>query len=444
MKNVSGFFHRKMRYLNGKGFLLFVFLSFAGELILPEMTCAGEGASAINSGDTAWMMVSTALVLLMLPGLSLFYGGMVRKKNVLSSMMHSFVAMAVIGVQWVVIGYTLSFGPDVGHFIGSLDFAFLNGIGPDTLHGTIPEYVFVMFQGMFAIITPALISGAVAERMKFSTYVVFILLWSTIVYDPVAHWVWGDGGWLLNLGALDFAGGTVVHVSSGISALAAIVLLGKRKGFLKTAFFPHNLTLTLLGAGLLWFGWFGFNAGSALASDGNAALAFTNTQVAAAAASLSWMFAEWWVQKQPSALGAASGIVAGLVAITPAAGFVTPPWAIVIGLVAGVICYFAVMLKSRAGYDDSLDAFGVHGVGGTFGAIATGLFATVNGAGLIAGAGKQVLVQLVAVGATALYAFVVTLILVWLLEKTMGLRVTDEEEVIGLDETQHGEHGYND
>ncbi|NOY54296.1 MAG: ammonium transporter [Deltaproteobacteria bacterium] len=425
--------------------LLHVPVAMGAGLVLPALSFAGEKAAAApDPGDTAWMMVSTALVLLMLPGLALFYGGMVRKKNVLSSMMHSFVAMAVIGLQWVVIGYTLSFGPDVGHFVGGLGSAFLKGIGPATLHGTIPLYIFVMFQGMFAIITPALISGAVAERMKFSTYVVFILIWSTVVYDPIAHWVWGTGGWLLNLGALDFAGGTVVHVSSGISALAAVVILGRRKGFLKTAFFPHNLTLTLLGAGLLWFGWFGFNAGSALASNGSAALAFTNTQIAAAAASLSWMFTEWRVQKQPSALGAASGIVAGLVAITPAAGFVTPPWAIVIGLAAGVICYFAVMLKSRAGYDDSLDAFGVHGVGGTFGAIATGLFATVGGTGLIGGNGRQLLVQLTAVGATALYAFVLTLVILWVLDKTMGIRVSDEEELRGLDETQHGEHGYHD
>jgi Amt family ammonium transporter len=390
------------------------------------------------------MLVSSALVLLMLPGLALFYGGMVRKKNVLSSMMHSFVAMAVIGVQWVVIGYTLAFGPDVGHFVGNLRHLFLNGITPDSVSGTIPEYVFIMFQGMFAIITPALISGAIAERMKFSTYVVFIFLWATLIYDPIAHWVWGQGGWLLNLGALDFAGGTVVHISSGISAMAAILLLGKRRGFPETGIFPHNLTLTLLGAGLLWFGWFGFNAGSALASNGSAALAFTNTQIAAAAASLSWMAGEWVVQGKPSALGAASGIVAGLVAITPAAGFVEPVWAIVIGLAVGLICYSAILIKAKAGYDDSLDAFGVHGVGGTFGALATGVFATVNGAGLIAGHGKQVIVQLVAIGATAGYAFVGTLILFGILNLVMGLRVTDEEELIGLDETQHGEHGYHD
>jgi len=404
---------------------------------------AEEATAGIDTGDTAWMLVSTALVLLMLPGLAMFYGGMVRKKNVLSSMMHSFVAMAVIGIQWVVIGYTLSFGPDHGHVIGGLKYFFLDGIGLDAVHGTIPKYVFIMFQGMFAIITPALISGAIAERMKFSTYVVFILLWSTLVYDPIAHWVWGDGGWLLNMGAMDYAGGTVVHISSGISALAAILLLKKREGYQEIRIFPHNLTLTLVGAGLLWFGWFGFNAGSALAADMNAALAFTNTQIAAAAASLSWMMAEWMIQKKPSALGAASGIVAGLVAITPAAGFVEPKWAIVIGLAAGMVCYSAILFKSKAGYDDSLDAFGIHGVGGILGALATGLFATVSGAGLIAGEPRQLVVQLIAVIATAAYAFVMTLVIAWVLDKTMGLRVTSDDESIGLDQTQHGEMGYN-
>ncbi len=407
------------------------------------LAAAEEAASQISAGDTAWMLVSTALVLLMIPGLALFYGGMVRKKNVLSSMMHSFAAMAVMGVQWVVIGYTLAFGPDVGHFVGGLKHMFLNGIGPDSVSGTIPTYVFVMFQGMFAMITPALISGAIAERMKFSTYLVFILLWGTLVYDPIAHWVWGEGGWLLNMGALDFAGGTVVHISSGVSALAAIALLGKRKGFLQEAILPHNLTLTLLGAGLLWFGWFGFNAGSALAANGSAALAFTNTQVSAAAGCLSWLLAEWWYQKNPSALGAASGIVAGLVAITPAAGFVTPQWALVIGLGAGVICYLAVVMKAKVGYDDSLDAFGVHGVGGTFGAIATGLFATVNGAGLIAGEPKQLMVQLIATAATVVYAFVVTYGLVWILDKVMGMRVSEDEERVGLDQVHHGENAYH-
>jgi Amt family ammonium transporter len=418
---------------------------FSGIILftLPDRVLAEEIVKQINGADTAWMLVSTALVLLMLPGLALFYGGMVRKKNVLSSMMHSFAALAVIGVQWVVIGYTLAFGPDVGHFVGGLKHMFLNGIGPDSVSGTIPTYVFIMFQGMFAIITPALISGAIAERVKFSTYVVFIAVWATLVYDPLAHWVWGEGGWLLNMGALDFAGGTVVHISSGIAALAAITLLGKRKGYLEIGIFPHNLTLTLLGAGLLWFGWFGFNAGSALAANGSAALAFTNTQIAAAAGSLSWMLGEWFVQKKPSALGAASGILAGLVAITPAAGFVEPQWSLVIGLSAGLICYGAILFKAKAGYDDSLDAFGVHGVGGTFGALSTGLFATVGGTGLVAGNLHQVWVQVISIVATAGYSFVMTLVILWVLDKIMGLRVTDDEENTGLDQTHHGEIGYH-
>lgn len=432
-----------MMKLTGKKILFLVIFFYVLLWGASGPIAAEEATAGIDTGDTAWMLVSTALVLLMLPGLAMFYGGMVRKKNVLSSMMHSFVAMAVIGIQWVVIGYTLSFGPDHGHVIGGLKYFLLDGIGLDAVHGTIPKYVFIMFQGMFAIITPALISGAIAERMKFSTYIVFILLWSTLVYDPIAHWVWGDGGWLLNMGAMDYAGGTVVHISSGISALAAILLLRKREGYQEIRIFPHNLTLTLVGAGLLWFGWFGFNAGSALAADMNAALAFTNTQIAAAAASFSWMMAEWMIQKKPSALGAASGIVAGLVAITPAAGFVEPKWAIVIGLAAGMICYSAILFKSKAGYDDSLDAFGIHGVGGILGALATGLFATVSGAGLIAGEPRQLLVQLIAVVATAAYAFVMTLVIAWVLDKTMGLRVTSDDESIGLDQTQHGEMGYN-
>ncbi len=431
-----------MKLIGKKIFFLMMFfyvLLWGGSGLI----AAEEVTARIDKGDTAWMMISTALVLLMLPGLAMFYGGMVRRKNVLSSMMHSFAAMGVIGIQWVIIGYTLSFGPDYGHVIGGLKYFFLDGIGMDAVHGTIPKYVFIMFQGMFAIITPALISGAIAERMKFSTYIVFILVWSTLVYDPIAHWVWGDGGWLLNMGAMDYAGGTVVHISSGISALAAILLLRKREGYQEIRIFPHNLTLTLVGAGLLWFGWFGFNAGSALAADMNAALAFTNTQIAAAAASFSWMMSEWMIQKKPSALGAASGIVAGLVAITPAAGFVEPKWAIVIGFAAGMICYSAILFKGKAGYDDSLDAFGVHGVGGTVGALATGLFATINGAGLIAGEPRQLFVQLIAVMATAIYAFVMTLVIAWVLDKTMGLRVTRDDESTGLDQTQHGEMGYN-
>jgi Amt family ammonium transporter len=415
------------------------FLLFAGLLLAPSLVFAAEGP---NTGDTAWMLVSSALVLVMIPGLALFYGGMVRSKNVLSTTMHSFAAMAIIGVQWVVIGYSLAFGGS-GTFVGSLKNLFLAGITPETLTGTIPTFAFVMFQGMFAIITPALISGAVAERMKFSTYCVFILLWGTLVYDPLAHWVWGEGGWLLKMGALDFAGGTVVHLSSGISALVAALFIGKRKGYPHERIFPHNLPMTLLGAGLLWFGWFGFNAGSALASGGSAALAFTATQTAAAAGALSWMLVEWVKAGKPSALGAASGVVAGLVVITPAAGFVTPGWALLMGLLAGVVCYSGVMLKHKLGYDDSLDAFGVHGVGGAFGAVATGVFATVGASGLITGNLHQVLVQLIGVAAAAAYAVVVTIIILTVLKATMGLRVTKEEEVMGLDQSAHSETGYN-
>ena len=414
-------------------------LLLAGLLLAPLPAFA---ADTLNTGDTAWMLISSALVLVMLPGLALFYGGMVRSKNVLSTTMHTFAAMAIIGVQWVVLGYTLSFG-GAGPFIGSLQHLFLNGITPDTLSGTIPTYVFVMFQGMFAIITPALISGAVAERMKFSTYCVFILLWGILVYDPLAHWVWGEGGWLLNMGALDFAGGTVVHLSSGVSALMVALFLGKRKGFPHERMAPHNLPMTLLGAGLLWFGWFGFNAGSALSSGGSAALAFTTTQTAAAAGALSWMLVEWIKVGKPSALGAASGVVAGLVVITPAAGFVTPAAALIMGLLAGVVCYSGVMLKHKLGYDDSLDAFGVHGIGGAFGAIATGVFASVGATGLLSGNVHQLLVQVIGVVAAGAYAVVVSCILLVILKATMGLRVTKDDELMGLDQVAHSEAGYD-
>ncbi|APG27802.1 ammonia channel protein [Syntrophotalea acetylenivorans] len=410
-----------------------------GLTLLPTLCLAAETA---DTGDTAWMLISTALVLIMLPGLALFYAGMVRSKNVLSTTMHTFAAMAIIGVQWVVVGYTLAFG-GAGPFIGSLENLFLNGIGPDSLSGTIPTYVFVMFQGMFAIITPALISGAIAERMKFSTYCVFILLWSVLVYDPLAHWVWGEGGWLLEMGALDFAGGTVVHLSSGISALVLCLFLGKRKGFPHERMAPHNLPMTLLGAGLLWFGWFGFNAGSALSAGGGAALAFTTTQTAAAAAALSWMLLEWLLAGKPSALGVASGIVAGLVTITPAAGFVTPGWAIVMGLLGGAVCYGGVMLKHKLGYDDSLDVLGIHGIGGAFGALATGVFATVGATSVLTGDFHQLWVQFVGIAAAAAYAVGITTVLLLILKATMGLRVEHEDEIIGLDQTAHSETGYN-
>jgi len=417
-----------------KGLPPFLFFSLSSTLAL-----AAEGP---DTGDTARMLVSLSLVLVMLLGLALFYGGMVRSKNVLSTSMHTFAAMAIIGVQWVAFGYSLAFGGS-GAVIGGFDNLFLSGITPDSLSGTIPTYVFVMFQGMFAIITPALISGAVAERMKFSTYCVFILLWSTLVYDPLCHWVWGDGGWLLELGALDFAGGTVVHLSSGISALVIALMLGKRIGYPMERMTPHNLPMTLLGAGLLWFGWFGFNAGSALSSGGSAALAFTTTQTAAAAGALMWIVIEWIHAGKPSALGAASGIVSGLVVITPAAGFVTPGWALLMGLTAGGICYVGVMMKHRLGYDDSLDAFGIHGVGGAWGAIATGIFASVGATGLIGGNFQQLWVQLVGVVAAGAYAVVVTLILIFVLGKVMGLRVEKDDERMGLDQSAHSETGYN-
>lgn len=423
----------------------------------------------LNTGDTAWMLVSSALVLLMIPGLALFYGGMVRQKNVLSTFMHSFVAMGLVGVQWAVVGYSLAFGGDVGHMglIGDFSKVMLNGliVVKDAASGAvdftlfqnytkepgaIPELVFAMYQCMFAIITVALISGAMAERVKFSAYCVFVLLWTTLVYDPLAHWVWMTEGWLFKKGALDFAGGTVVHLSSGISALAFLIFLGKRHGFPNERMAPHNLPLTLLGVGLLWFGWFGFNAGSAIvgvntsdAAGGLAGLAFATTTIAPAAAGLSWMVAEWIHSGKPSALGFGSGVVAGLVVITPAAGFVQPGAALLMGLMAGLVCYGGILLKAKLKYDDSLDAFGVHGIGGTFGAIMTGVFATVGATGLLSGNFKQLMTQLIAVVAAGAYAFIVTLIIAFILDKTMGLRVDKEDEIMGLDQTQHSESGYN-
>ncbi|PIQ98758.1 MAG: ammonia channel protein [Nitrospinae bacterium CG11_big_fil_rev_8_21_14_0_20_45_15] len=401
-----------------------------------------EETAKINFADTAWIMVSSALVMLMLPGLALFYGGMVRRKNVLSTIMQSFVPLGVITIQWVFFGYSLAFGEDIGNFIGGLDKAFLSGMDMHTVNGTIPAFLFCMFQLMFAIITVALISGGIAERIEFKAYIVFIVVWSTVVYDPICHWVWG-GGWLGDMGALDFAGGTVVHISSGVAALAAALALKTRKGFPGRLMIPHSLPFTLLGAGLLWFGWFGFNAGSALGANESAVLAFTNTQIASGAGMLGWMGMEYFKMGKASALGAASGVIAGLVGITPAAGFVEPLWAMVIGVVAGVVCYLAVIVKMRMGYDDSLDAFGIHGVGGIWGALATGLFVTVGGSGMLAGNFKQVGIQLVGIAAAAIYSFVVTYALVVLIEKTMGFRVNAESEEVGLDNSQHGETGYN-
>lgn len=411
-----------------------------------------QAAPQIDSGSTAWMLMSSAMVLLMVPGLALFYGGMVRRKNVLTTMLHSFVAMAIIGLQWVLIGYCLAFGRSIGGFIGwSPEYIAFNGISPGALYGDkhVPELVFAMFQGKFAIITPALIAGAVAERMSFRAYIVFIMLWSTFVYCPLAHWVWASGGWLFEKGVLDFAGGTVVHIASGVSALALVFLVGNRRDYPDGAIMPNSLVLTLTGAGLLWFGWFGFNAGSAVAVESpvagsTAVLAFTTTQTAAAAAALVWMLLEWRHTGKPTSLGVASGIVAGLVAITPAAGHVTPMWAIVIGAGGSIVCYFAVQFKAKHRRDDSLDAFGVHGVGGMWGAIATGIFCFTPVVGLVNGGGfRQIGLQLLGVVVTVVLAFAMTLIIGSIVNATLGLRVTDAQERDGLDITIHGERGYH-
>jgi Amt family ammonium transporter len=405
----------------------------------------------MNTGDTAWLLVSAALVMLMTPGLALFYGGMVRRKNILGTVMQSFIIIGLISVEWILVGYSFSFGPDRWGIIGDLSWFALNGVGLTPFKdyaATVPHQAFMIYQMMFAVITPALITGAFAERFKFSTFIVFTLLWALLVYNPVAHWVWGIGGWIRNLGALDFAGGTVVHITSGVSALAAALVVGKRKGFGAENMAPHNLPLTVLGAAILWFGWFGFNAGSALAAGDLSTSAFVATHAAAAVATLSWVLTEWIHRGKPTVLGAASGCVAGLVAITPAAGFVRPTGALFIGLVAGALCYCAVMLKGRLGYDDSLDVVGVHCVGGTFGALATGLFATtlVNAGGangLLYGNPRQLAVQALAVAVTLVYSFGVSFLLLKALDKTMGLRVAKEDEIMGLDLSMHGESGYN-
>jgi Amt family ammonium transporter len=410
----------------------------------------------MNGADTAFVLVSAALVMLMTPGLALFYGGMVRSKNVLATIMQNFIMLGLVGVMWALWGYSLAFGPDVGHFIGDLSYLGLRGVGFEPFKAyseTIPHQTFMIYQAMFAIITPALITGAFAERMKFSTFLVFMAVWSTIVYNPVAHWVWGDGGWLKSLGALDFAGGTVVHINAGIAALAAALVVGPRKGYAgygngTEAFIPHNLGMTILGAGLLWFGWFGFNAGSALASGALASSAFTATHLATCAATMSWVGTEWIMRGKPTTLGAASGAVAGLVAITPAAGFVGPMSALLIGMGAGIICYLAVLAKVKLGYDDSLDVVGVHCVGGIWGALATGLFACklvnpAGGDGLFFGNPGQLLTQFIAVGATLVFSFVISYILFKILDATMGLRVPVEDEVAGLDITEHQETGYS-
>ena len=403
----------------------------------------------VNSGDTAWVLISAALVFIMTPGLAFFYGGMVRSKNVLTTIMQSFFVVALVSAEWFILGYTLVFGGDVGGFIGNLDKLGLTGINDAILDGgSIPELAFVAFQCMFAVITPALITGAFAERMKFGAFVLFIFLWSVFIYNPMAHWVWG-GGFLAQLGALDFAGGLVIHILSGVSGLTLAILLGKRHGYGKTAIVPHNLPMTVLGATLLWFGWFGFNAGSALGANALAANAFITTQIAAAAATLGWVAAEWKVSGKPTILGAVSGSVAGLVAITPAAGFVAPIPALVIGLAGGVICYFAVTyIKHRIGYDDSLDAFGVHGVGGTWGSIATGLWATLtvnpDGAnGLFYGSGDLLFAQVVSTAAAYVLAVAGTYVLYKIVSAVTEVRATDEEEIVGLDLIEHGERGYS-
>ncbi len=388
----------------------------------------------MESGDVAWLLTSTALVMLMTPGLGLFYGGMVRRKNVLSMISLCFLALAIVSIQWIIIGYTLSFGHDINGIIGSLEYLGLKNL-------KMIDYAFVAFQLMFAAITLAIITSAMAERVKLSAFIVFGILWTTLVYDPLAHWVWGNG-WLAKLGALDFAGGTVVHISSGFSALALAFLIGKRMGFGEYSMEPHNIPMTLLGTALLWFGWFGFNAGSALAANNIACNAFIVTNTAAAAGALAWMFASW-IKGKPGSLGIASGAVAGLVAITPAAGYVDPLSSIVIGAVAGVLCYSAMLFRVKKGIDESLDAWAVHGMGGFWGAIATGIFASINAKGLLLGNVHQFVVQIIGAVSAVAYAFVVTLIIAKIVDATIGLRVSEDEEYVGLDISQHGEVAYS-
>jgi ammonium transporter, Amt family len=419
------------------------------------LVCAAPAIAAddakISAGDTAWVLTSSALVLLMTaPGLALFYAGMVRRKNVLATLMQSFFMVAIVSVQWALFGYSLAFSPWTS-IVGGLSWIGLNGVSATQAYpdyaATIPHQAYMVFQCMFAVITPALITGAFAERISFRGFLVFSLLWTTLIYDPLAHWVWGIDGWIHKMGALDFAGGTVVHISSGVSALAAVLIIGRRRGYPREPMIPHNLTLTVTGAGLLWFGWFGFNAGSALAANGLVFSAFLATHLGACAATISWVAAEWWKTGKPTVLGAASGAVAGLVAITPASGYVGPGAAIAIGGVAGVVCYTAVRMKSHFGYDDALDVVGVHGVGGIWGALATGIFATVavnpGGAnGLLYGNPRQLLVQAIAVGASISFAFVGSLILLKVTDAIVGLRVDADSESMGLDLSEHEENGY--
>jgi Amt family ammonium transporter len=398
----------------------------------------------MNAADTAFVLVASALVLFMTPGLALFYGGLVRSKNVLSTIMHSFIMIGLVSVLWAVAGYSLAFGKSLGGLFGGLEFLFLNGVGmgvEGSPAATIPHLAFMIFQCMFAVITPALISGAFAERMKFAGFLVFSSLWLLLVYCPMAYWVWG-GGWMQQMGALDFAGGAVVHMSSGSAALVVAIMLGRRKGYGHTPFIPHNLPMTVLGAGILWFGWFGFNAGSALAANEVAANAFVTTHMATAAASLVWILVEWLHGGKPTTLGAASGAVAGLVAITPGAGFVTPGASLIIGAAAGLVCFGGILLKNKFKYDDALDVVGVHGVGGTLGALLTGVFASVNAQGLLAGNPKQLWIQLVSVLATWAFCGVMSAVLFKVVDATIGMRAGDEDEVKGLDISQHSETGY--
>jgi ammonium transporter len=425
------------------GTLLFAAAAWAQEAVPEAAEAVAEAAPVLDTGATAWMLTSTALVLLMtIPGLALFYGGMVRKKNVLGIMMQSFTIACLSSVLWMVVGYSLAFTGD-NPFFGGFDRLFLDGIELDTLSGVIPESVFVTFQMTFFIITPALITGAFADRMKFSSMLVFITLWALLVYAPICHWVWSSNGFILTMGALDFAGGTVVHINAGVAGLVACIVLGPRKGYGTDNMAPHNLTLSIIGASLLWVGWFGFNAGSAAAADGSAGMAMLVTQIATAAAALAWMFVEWLLRKKPSVLGIISGAVAGLVAITPAAGFVGPKGALIIGLASGVICYWgATGLKHALKYDDSLDVFGVHGIGGIVGAVLTGVFAVeaIGGtAGLLEGNGGQVLTQIYAVLITIAYTAIVTFILLKIVDVILGLRVSAEDEREGLDIALHGE-----
>ena len=402
--------------------------------------------NAISAGDTGWVLVSTALVLIMTPALAFFYGGMVRKKNILSTLNLSFIMMALIGVQWVLYGYSLAFGGDVGGLVGDLRYLGFAGVGakPGPYAANIPALVFAAFQMMFAIITPALITGSFVERVRFKAFMIFSLFWATLVYDPLCHWVWGDGGWMKAMGALDFAGGTVVHIAAGFSALAFAMVIGPRKGYPKAPMEPHNIPFTVLGAGLLWMGWFGFNAGSALAADGLAGNALVTTNTAAAAAAVVWMFLAWNDGK-PSVLGIATGAVVGLVAVTPAAGFVTPMGAMAIGALAAPVSYFAIRFRQSRGWDESLDVWACHGMAGTWGALATGIFAdpAVNGAaGLLYGKPLQLGVQLLTVVVTIVFVFTVTYILAKVLDTVVGIRVSEPEEDVGLDLSEHGERAY--